>query len=124
MFVLAVFMTRSDTIHFGVLKCHHNIVQICVLLILEYKTWLCTFAVLYLQAKKYARHHYLESGTRSLFAVILVRAEVGVFTVVFRSCVLYRLVLERWMKHKENSFVSRIRHTTRVHLLIQFLSSG
>jgi len=112
-----------------VLKCNHNIVQICVLLILEYKTWVCNFSVLKLQVKKYAKHQYLESDTRTFCAVILVLAQLGVFTVFlqnnvagFRSCFFYRLVLELWMKYEENSFVSPIRHTTRVHLLIQFLS--
>jgi hypothetical protein len=129
MLVLTIFVTRSDTIHFHVLKCHYNIVQICVLLILDYKTLVHTFAVLKLQAKKYAKNRYLETDIRTLCAVILVRAEIRVFTVflqnniaVFRSCVLYRLVLELWTKHEENSFVSPILHTTRVQLLIQVLS--
>lgn len=82
-----------------------------------------------LQTKKYAKHHFLESDTWTLCAVILVRAQIGVFTVflqnniaVFRSCFLYRLVLELCLKHEENSFMSPIRHTTQVHLLFQFLS--
>jgi len=83
-----------------------------------------TFAVLKLQAKKYAKTRYLESDIRTLCAVILVRAQIGVFTVflknniaVFRSCVLYRLVLELWTKHEENSLVSPILQTTRIQLL-------
>jgi len=52
MFVLTVFVTRSDTVYFHVLKCHHSIVQICVLLILEYKTWVCTFAGLETSSKE------------------------------------------------------------------------
>jgi len=71
MFVLTVFVTRSNTIHFQVLKRHHNIVQIYVLLILGYKTWVWIFAGLETSSKKYAMHHYLESDTRTLCAVIL-----------------------------------------------------
>jgi hypothetical protein len=82
-----------------------------------------------LQAKKYAKHHYLESDTRTLCAVILGSAQIGVFTEFLQSNIcsfqelqLYRLVLELRTKHEENSFVSLIRHTTRVHLLFQFFS--
>ena len=93
---------------------------------------MCTFAVLQLQAKKYAKHHYLESDTATLCAAIRVSAQIGIFTVflenniaVFRSLHFVQ-ISSRNVDETPRKLVyeSHSSHYTRPLIIPIFVTSG